>query len=69
MVDKKPDHWIFIARREEGDLEEMRRVINLGIWDFISRDGYPKAPQFHNEFKKGILYCFILLLLIPMVKR
>jgi hypothetical protein len=69
MVDKKPDHWIFIARREGGDLEEIQRVIDMGIWDFVSREGDPKTPQFHDELKAGDFVLFYLDVTYPDRKK
>lgn len=69
MVDKMVNYWIFIARRKEGDLQEMQRVIKNGVWDFISRDGDPKNPQFHNEFKIGDFVLFYLAVTYPNGKK
>lgn len=52
--------WIFIARREEGNLQEMRKVIKGGVWDFVSRNLEPKTPQYHKEFGTGDFVLFYL---------
>lgn len=64
-----PDYWIFIARRDEGNLKEIRRVIDTGIWDFVSREGDPKTPQFHDELKAGDFVLFYLAVTYPDRKK
>lgn len=59
------NYWIFIARREEGDLNEMRRVIEGRVWDFISRESKPKNPQCYSEFKIGDFVLFYLAVTYP----
>ena len=63
------NYWIFIARREEGDLHEMRRVIKNGMWDFVSRDGDPKTPQYHKELNTGDFVLFYLAVNYPDGKK
>ncbi len=59
------NHWIFIARRKEGTLQEMRRVIKGGIWDFVSRELEPKIPQHHKELNIGDFVLFYLASTFP----
>lgn len=63
------NYWIFIARRKEGDLNEMRSVIQNGVWDFVSRDLEPKTPQYHKEFNTGDFILFYLATTYPDGKK
>lgn len=72
MVDKMVNYWIFIARREEGDLHEMRRVIKNGVWDFVSKrrdpvtkNFKPRTPEYHAEFDIGDYVLFYLAATFP----
>lgn len=47
----------------------MRKVIKNGVWDFISRDGDPKTPQFHKEFETGDFVLFYLAVNYPDGKK
>lgn len=59
------NYWIFIARREGGDLPEMRNVIKSGVWDFVSRELKPKNPQYYKEFSIGDKVLFYLAVTYP----
>lgn len=63
------NYWIFIARRDEGNLEEMRRVIKGRVWDFVSKDLAPKTPQYHKEFSTGDFVLFYLADTYPNGKK
>lgn len=59
------NHWIFIARRTGGTLQEMQRVIKSGIWDFVSRELEPKNPQHYKELSIGDFVLFYLAATFP----
>lgn len=63
------NHWIFIARRKEGTLREMQNVIKDEVWDFISRDGNPKKPQFYKELNIGDFVLIYLAVTYPNGKK
>lgn len=66
-------YWIFIARRQEGNLQEMKGVIkNNKVWDFVSgkRDPItnnfkPRIPEYHEELNTGDYVLFYLATKFP----